>query len=311
MAFKRMEQTKYPPRLWSLVGYPGSGKSTFAAQMHAPLLVVDSDHRFGEVLPVAMGDILQLSENPADQVDPSRIADLLAAGMPGSGVRTIVVDSLTTIISPLVTRAIADKAAGRTKSLAAGFLCKAMAMRELQDAVTRWGCDCLWIWHLQAARDEQAKEIVKATLSLTERARLMRSLNLALELVQDGDRRGVKIVWARQGQAGQVLWDEQGYWRGMPECIEENVYDGQASEPAPAVFPNVEAAIDWALEQGAFGKESGALQHARNAYNKLKKEAAPKTACEMASLWRTAVARRLAAIQAPLEENEKSLGAQP
>ena len=29
MAFKKMVKQVYPPRLWALVGYPGSGKSTF------------------------------------------------------------------------------------------------------------------------------------------------------------------------------------------------------------------------------------------------------------------------------------------
>ena len=40
---------KYPPRQWSLVGYPGSGKSSFATQMRGPKLVIDSDHRFTSV----------------------------------------------------------------------------------------------------------------------------------------------------------------------------------------------------------------------------------------------------------------------
>ena len=35
MAFQKMSKTQYPPRQWALVGYPGAGKSTFAAQMAA------------------------------------------------------------------------------------------------------------------------------------------------------------------------------------------------------------------------------------------------------------------------------------
>ncbi len=50
MPFAKMEPAKYPPRLWGLVGHPGSGKSTFAAQLLGPLLVVDADHRFTEAL---------------------------------------------------------------------------------------------------------------------------------------------------------------------------------------------------------------------------------------------------------------------
>ena len=43
MAFKKMTKPEYPPRLWALVGYPGSGKSTFATQMRAPILVIDAE----------------------------------------------------------------------------------------------------------------------------------------------------------------------------------------------------------------------------------------------------------------------------
>ena len=40
-----------------LVGDPGAGKSTFAAQMAGPILVVDADHRFQEVARLSAGDI--------------------------------------------------------------------------------------------------------------------------------------------------------------------------------------------------------------------------------------------------------------
>ena len=42
MGFKKIDTTARPPRHWALVGHPGSGKSTFAAVMDAPLLVVDA-----------------------------------------------------------------------------------------------------------------------------------------------------------------------------------------------------------------------------------------------------------------------------
>jgi adenylylsulfate kinase-like enzyme len=45
-----MVKPQYPPRLWTLAGFPGSGKSTFAAQMRPPLLAIDADRRFSEVL---------------------------------------------------------------------------------------------------------------------------------------------------------------------------------------------------------------------------------------------------------------------
>jgi len=297
MAFKRMQKTRYPPRLWVLVGYPGSGKSSFATQMRGPMLVVDADQRFNEVLDLAdERDVYTLSDVASDNTDPDRVAAILAGEMPGTQIGTIVVDSLTAIITPLVVQAMQDKAHGRTKNLASAFRTKALAMRQLQDAVTRWGTDVLWIYHLQDARDEKANQVVRATVSETERARLTRSINLQLKLVKKDGRHGVKVTWARRGRSGMTLWDDSGCWQGMPEKVEKAVYGGlseadqdRIERQAPDVFPNPETAIAWGIEQGAFK----ALQHARNAYNKLKREKNPANAQEMATLWVADVKGRL------------------
>ena len=144
MAFQKITRTTYPSRLWALTGYPGSGKSSFATQMRGPVLVVDADHRFTEVLALAgERDVYRLSDEPTDNTHPDRIAEVLAENMPGSDISTIVVDSLTAIITPLIVQAMVDKDTGRAKNLAAAFRTKALAMRQLQDAVTRWGTDVL------------------------------------------------------------------------------------------------------------------------------------------------------------------------
>lgn len=295
MAFKKMSHGKYPPRLWSLRGYPGSGKSTFAAQMRSPMVVIDADNRFEEVLALTQGDVYELSELPSDNTDTRRINDLLNENMPGSNVRTIVVDSLTTIIAPLVTKAIQANDAGENRNRIAAFKEKALAMRQLQDAITRWGCDVLVIYHLNDARDSQANEVIRPSVSETELARLMRSLNLSLEMVESQGRHGVKVIWARRGRSDMVLWDDTGCWQGMPEKIEQAVYDGltesersNLDREEPLVFPSPEVALAWAVEQGAFDEES----HARNTYEKLKRDYAPKTAHEMAALWISDVQRR-------------------
>jgi hypothetical protein len=284
--------------LWALVGFPGAGKSTFATQMRGPILAIDADQRFKEVLGLAgERQVYELSAVAADNTDPDRIAALLAENMPGADVGTIVVDSLTAIIAPLVTQAMVDKDAGRTKNLAQGWRKKALAMRQLQDAVSKWGTDCLWIYHLRDARDAHAKKRVRKTISQTERARLHRSLNLQLEIVESSDgRRGVKVPWARRGRDGMTLWDDSGCWRGMPAAIEAAVYDGLSKSDqdvlesqAPGVFPNPAAAIAWGFEQGCFN----ALQHARNAYDALKREEDPQNAREMVTLWTAEVERRV------------------
>ena len=302
MPFHKMTKRKYPPRQWSLVGYPGSGKSTFATQMSGPFVVIDADQRFDEVLPLVSGDVYRVSDIGYENTDPHCIAKHLEANMPGTRVGTIIVDSLTAILTPRVVKAMVAKEEGEIKSLGAAFKDKALAMRELQDAVTKWGSDVLWVFHLHDARDDKGAAQTKATVSALELVRLTRSINMQLQVVVDktprGNRvHGIKIVWCRRGRDGMTLWDDSGSWLGMPEKIEAAAYDGLSAEDmerkelaAPEMFPSPEVAIAWAVEQGAFESET----HARNGYEKLKREGQPQNARHMASLWTADVERRKA-----------------
>jgi len=298
MTFKPVTAHQYPRRLWSLAGYPGSGKSTFAMQMTGPLLAVDADHRIDEVASLAAAGVFQLSDEPADNSVAERIAACLRANMIGSGVRTIVVDSLTAILSPLIAEAIIDNDAGRNRNRVAAFKAKAMAVRLLQDVITGYGTDVLWIYHLVDARDGDAKAITRASISVTEQARLLRSLNLSLRVVQEGAKRGIHVDWARRGRTGMTLWDDTGCWRGMPEKIEQAVYAGlslaeqeRIEAAVPAAFTGPAQALAWAVEIGAFTE----LAHARNAYDKLKREQQPPTADAMWRLWTADAQARAAA----------------
>jgi energy-coupling factor transporter ATP-binding protein EcfA2 len=307
MAFKKMDRNAFPPRQWALVGHPGSGKSTFAAQLRGPLLVVDADHRFTEVAGKATGDVYELSDNPADNINAERIAALLRENMTDSGVRTVVVDSLTSILSPLVVEAILDNEAGRNKNRVSAFKDKALAMRLLQDTITGWGCDVLWIYHLRMGLDNQAVQRETTSISAVELARLRRSLNAQLRVVQDGERRGIYVEWARRGRSGLTLWDESGYWQGMPEKIEQAIYGGLTPEQMvamekrkPTSFTGPQEAIAWGYEQGYFND----AVHAQNAYDELKRTKQPKNAQEMWSFWIAEVERRGQEQQAAWSEPE-------
>ena len=302
MAFHKMIKPTHPPRHWSIVGHPGSGKSTFAARMRGPKLVIDADHRFSEVLELSPEDVYALSEHASDNVDPDAINRLLLDNMPGSGVQTVVVDSLTAIITPIIVQAMIDREKGRQKNLMSGFQKKALAMRQLQDAVTRWGTDTLWIYHLQEARDANANSIVRSTITQTEIARLSRCINMQLQIVDDGRRRGIQIIWARRGRSGLTVWDESGSWLNMPERIEEAVYGGltrqeqeEIAQQTPRIFRTVKEALTWAVEQGAFDS----AEAARDAYEVLKNEAQPSNASEMADVWVVEVRSRLSERQLP------------
>ena len=305
MAFQKKQIPQYPRRHWQIVGRAGSGKSTFAMRMRAPLLPIDADHRIDQVAHLNP-DMLELSTNPVDHNDTDRIAALLNANMRGAEVGTIIVDSLTAIITPLVIQAMQDKEHGRAKNLYAAFGPKAIAMRQLQDSVTRWGCDTLWIFHLDDTNTEDGTKIVKETISKVELARLMRSVNMKLEVVVEKGKRGIFVKWARRGRFGKqvgILWDESGTWFGMPERIERAVYDGlsQAEQDAlenalPETFDSPATAIAWGFEYGA-RSDPPAFQdmvHARNAFEKLMREHGdPETVEEWALLWVGDVLARL------------------
>lgn len=291
MAFKEMKAPQYPPRQWAIYGPAGSGKSHFASQMKAPSLVIDADARFAEQLSHAAGTIYQLSDNHADNTDPDNIARLLRENLPGSGVRTIIVDSLTAILRPKINQALSDIDHGRVKNKISAFRDKAFTMSQIQDAVTSGGADTLWIWHTHESMDANAKKVCRASIPETELIRLRRSLNVILKLEVDEDgQRSVLVEWARNGKSGIRLVDRVGGWREMPELLEKEIYaDGlKPAGTTPLAFANPADAVSWGYEQGCFRDAI----HAQHAYDKCKTERKPKTAQEMWSAWIADVEQR-------------------
>jgi len=283
MAFQKMQKPKFPPRQWAVYGDAGAGKSHFASQMKGPALVVDADGRFTEQIDNAIGEILQLSDVHIDNTDADRIATLLRANLPGSGVRTIVVDSLTAILRPLINEAMSDIEHGRAKNKIAAYRGKAMTMSLLQDSITGSGCDVLWIWHTHESRNAQAQIVKSASIPQTELVRLRRSLNVILKLEIDPNtgQRSVLVEWARNGQSGMRLADEAGGWAGMPELIEATVYADGVQDKVPTSFSSSTDAIAWGYDQGCFRDAI----HAERSYEKCKREKSPKSAVEMWAAW--------------------------
>lgn len=292
--FKEMKAPQYPPRQWAIYGDAGSGKSFFASQMKTPALVIDSDARFTEHLAHAVGVIYRLSDEHTDNLDSDEIVSMLNKNMPGSGVRSIIVDSLTAILRPQINAAMSDIEHGRTKNKISAFRGKATTMSQLQDAVSGWGIDSLWIWHTHETMDMQTfKPVTKASIPETELIRLRRSLNaiLRVDVAADGQRT-VLIEWARNGQSGIRLTDSVGGWKGMPEAIEQAMYAQgvKESSSAPARFSGPAEAKAWGFEQGCFRDAI----HASNAYEEVKRLVEPKNASEMALAWIANVNERLA-----------------
>jgi hypothetical protein len=124
---------------------------------------------------------------------------------------------------------------------------------------------------------------------------------MQLRVVEEGEKRGIHVDWARRGRSDLTLWDESGYWKGMPERIEQAVYEGLTKDQQdeierawPTSFGSASAAIAWGVDQGVFK----ALQHGRNAYDELKARHNPQTAQEMWDLWIADVRERSEASRA-------------
>src|SRR4051812_47906693 len=105
MAFKRVSTEVLPPRRWALKGRYGDGKSTFILAMQQPTLIVDADGRRHEL---KGGELYELSEEAGDNRSVERIQDILDQNMPGSDIRTIAIDSVTSLIGASIARAMLD-----------------------------------------------------------------------------------------------------------------------------------------------------------------------------------------------------------
>ena len=296
MGFKKLQQ-KLPPRVWLLKGYSRSGKSVFSMNMRGPILPIDADNKLFGSQQYAVGEVMEFSDNHADTVNVARIEKILEENMPDSGIKTIIVDSVTPILEPLILKAMEST---QTNKISA-FGSKAAAMKKLAYATTKWGCDVLFIYHIEETTAAKADgvngikvgdKVEKNTITDVELARLNKHFNMSLTVVEEGSRRGIRVDYAQHGKYGMTIWDDKGYWRGMPERIEEIVYaSGVLAEPErPTSFGGVAQAIAWGMAQGVFRDEN----HAKNAYEKCKLAHNPSTAAEMWTLWIAEVDRRVA-----------------
>ena len=162
-----------------------------------------------------------------------------------------------------MTQVVIDNDKGRNRNQIAAFKTKALAMRQLQDAVTRWGTDCLWIYHLQDSRDAKAKEITRSSVSETELARLKRCLNMQLEIVQESSdpqsKRGIRLFGREKVEVVWLFGMKAAVGITCPARVEAAVYDGLTKQEqdkiaasTPTLFKSPDAAYDWAIQQKVF-----------------------------------------------------------
>lgn len=224
MALPRAFTETRIPRHWVVRGAPNTGKSTFLTALRGPVVVIDADHRARELAGRGPADIWPFSTKPHENTDPYLIAQILMrdAEEYAREVRTIAVDSVSGILTPIIARAMAGNKRGENKNKVAAFVEKAQVLRLIQDPLAATGCDIVYIWHEETAFDNNAKRVTHQTVPDTERKRLQRSLNALLVADIDAEgRRRLRIGWSRSGHGqGQAFVDTVGGWVGIPEQID-------------------------------------------------------------------------------------------
>lgn len=272
----------YPERKWGIYGFANAGKSTFAASMKGPLLMIDADHRASEIQSLCSKGMLHLEgKGDVDACVPD-IADALK-GCHGDfgGAKTICVDSLTAIISPLVQSAQIRAEEGQFRNKSMAWKEKAAHSKLLQDCISHTGLDVLFVWHNEAGVFG-GNATVNQTIPENERMRLMRSLNMILEVLPPDDNgvRAVRVDWSRKGPSGVVVKDTEGFFRGVPERIEMAVFDNVHID-----YYSKSGAINKAVKVGRFKDTAEATAK----YEALKADIKPQSPQEMFKAWEVLV----------------------
>jgi hypothetical protein len=211
-------------RHWLLIARRGEGKSTFAAAMSPEYLVADLDGRWTEQREVKDKSRIISQSDPLEVVNEmERLRPQLSPY-----VRTLIYDSGTAVLDFIQSRGRLQEAAvqasgGKYNGDNVNRM-KADTMRLLSTAALRWHCDVLWIFHIEDGK-YQGKDKERVTISNVELDRLKKSLNGVLTIVRDPNgRRGIRVEWSRYNNSiasGQIIWDTEGMWKGVPEKLDD------------------------------------------------------------------------------------------
>jgi hypothetical protein len=211
------------PRHWLLIAEREAGKSTFASRLSPEYLVADFDGRWTEQKG-AKGKSHIIRES-----DPLKVESEMKRLRPqiGQYVKTVIYDSGTAVLDFIQSRGRLMDANAREQNKKFNLndihRMKADTMRVLRLAALQYHCDVLWIFHTEKSM-ESGKEKVRTTISTLELERMKANLNAVLTIVRDSKgTRGIRIEWSRFNNniaAGQVVWDTEGMWKGVPERLD-------------------------------------------------------------------------------------------
>lgn len=257
-----------------LVAEAEMGKSTLLSQWVKDGkmgVIVDADGRFDEVI-TETSNFVPLSNKQYEMIDAKTIHDMLHKNMPNDDVGLIAIDSVTAIFEPIIL-GIQRQMEEKKNYSARNYKEKADAMKFLVAGVTPWGCDHVWVYHYRERSDVNGNVETTTTITDLELSRLWRNINLKTEIIKDGNgKRGLRILSARGGRSGFVIWDESGNWKNIRQRVETEVWGGLSKDDQQqliddaVLFSGVDEAIRWGMDSGVFKDE----QHALNSYNGMK-----------------------------------------
>jgi hypothetical protein len=288
---------KLKTRQWALISDGAElGKSTFiASNARPPLLVIDTDGRFGAVEALAAGKVFYL-----DQVlDPRLILEDTMNLHLKEKLGTISFDSLTKLYSFHARHAYMQNLDGISKNKAAAMVRKSNAMTVARDLAIL-GTDIFYSWHTTAGISGKGEAETRDMISEVERSRLATSINVTLQFIRVEGLYGIKVVGARDfggrpANVGFALFDPPGnYHRGMADKIERLLYTAFTGKPE---------AVKWAARELEIE-----IDEAEGMYEYEKENVKPKSPSDMWVAWvqkiDSLVAERAQSAGAELEKED-------
>ena len=244
---------------WEIIGREKSGKSSLVAQLAKPgiVAIIDSDGRFGDVVPQnSTAEFYPISDKKEDMINVDTVVSILALARTqvGNKVSLIVIDTITNILEPIIQRI-----QGKAKTTVYDYKDKSDAMKELRHALSLWDCETAWLYHIVEYIEKEGYDYVtkeKNFLTDIEYGRLGRAITISLQIVVNGNgKRGVKVLEARRGRSGIVIWDDSDCWQDFREKIIQAVWGGLTVEDQkeletalPETFDSPAAAVRWAWQ---------------------------------------------------------------
>ena len=144
---------KLKVRHWALISHGAeAGKSTFiAANARPPIMVVDTDSRFGAVEALVRGGADAVIY-PKQTRNSRALAEEIMEIFDDRGFHTLAWDSLTKLYSIHARLAYMRNREGLNKNKAAGMIEKSNAMTIARDLAIL-GTDCYFVWHTTSGVD--------------------------------------------------------------------------------------------------------------------------------------------------------------